>query len=58
MHIVQDARGLMSVWRREYSALNEEWLDGIAAVLLGAFELTMEELEIVSALEAKYDVLR
>ncbi|XP_071495122.1 uncharacterized protein [Diadema antillarum] len=54
----KDVKELMSIWWREYSALNEEWLDGISAVILGTFELTLEELEIVAALEAKYDVLR
>ncbi|XP_041457735.1 trichohyalin-like isoform X3 [Lytechinus variegatus] len=54
----KDSKDLMSIWRREYGALNEEFLDGISAVILGTFELSFEELEIVAALEAKYDVLR
>eukprot|EP00057_Strongylocentrotus_purpuratus_P011445 XP_011665919.1 PREDICTED: trichohyalin isoform X2 [Strongylocentrotus purpuratus] len=54
----KNCKDLLAIWRREYSALNEEFLDGISAVILGTFELSFEELEIVAALEAKYDVLR
>ncbi|XP_033123436.1 trichohyalin-like isoform X2 [Anneissia japonica] len=54
----KDASELQGLIKKEAKSRIEEWLDNISMVILGSFELTPEEQEIIRALEEKYDVLR
>ena len=56
----QDTHELLRVRQLQYQAYEEEWLDGVSAVVLGTEEGVApgEEDELVKALEDKYDALR
>ncbi|XP_071961658.1 uncharacterized protein [Antedon mediterranea] len=54
----KDSYELQDLIKKEAKSRIEEWLDNVSMVILGSFELTAEEKELIEALEQKYDVLR
>ncbi|XP_070559138.1 trichohyalin-like isoform X2 [Ptychodera flava] len=51
-------KDLTEMKKFEERSLVEEWLDNISAVVLGTFELTHEEQQLIQSLESKYDIIR
>ncbi|XP_077983007.1 uncharacterized protein LOC144437842 isoform X2 [Glandiceps talaboti] len=54
----KSVKELIDVKRAEEQGYIEEWFDSISAVVLGTFELTKEEQQLIQALESKYDIIR
>ena len=56
--LLQDIQELSRLRLQEHSAWQEETLDGLSAILLGAEDNAFQEDELLKALEDKYDTLR
>lgn len=56
--LLQDIQELSRLRVQEHTAWQEEVLDGLSAILLGAEDNAFQEDELLKALEDKYDTLR
>ena len=56
--LLQDIQELSRLRLQEHTSWQEETLDGLSAILLGAEDNAFQEDELLKALEDKYDTLR
>ena len=56
--VLQDIQELSRLRLQEHTAWQEEMLEGLSAILLGAEDNVFQEDELLKALEDKYDTLR
>ena len=56
--LLQDMQELSRLRLQEHTSWQEETLDGLSAILLGAEDNAFQEDELLKALEDKYDTLR
>ncbi|KAJ8047726.1 hypothetical protein HOLleu_06793 [Holothuria leucospilota] len=54
----KSCKELLVIWEHEHSAWTEEWLDNVAAIFFGTFQLTEEEREMAQLLHDKYESVR
>ena len=53
-----DKTELENHWMEQKTAIKEEWNDNIAAIIFGIIDISVEETELLDALQNKYDALK